>query len=365
VIDGNGNRILVVDDNRSTVRLLQQVLGAEGHNVTVAGDGLEALSRIALNPPDLILLDLDLPELNGYEVCRRLKQSPDTRWIPIIILTGQSASEFKLQCWDLGADDFLTKPFQTVEVVARCRSLLRVKRLVDELDSAEAVVFAFARAVEAKSPFTHGHSERVRRYAQLLAAHVGLIDEEYTLLGKGALLHDIGKISIPDAILNKPGPLTPAEFHIVKQHTVQGAHIVEPLRSIRGVIPMIRSHHERRDGRGYPDGLTGDAIPLAVRILSVADVYDSLASIRPYRPALPLEQCLEMLHRDAAEGGLDPELVAEFCSLIPAGGPPPMEVQSEGAGEPFPMPDSSALPADASEPSCTSAGHAISNSHPF
>jgi len=321
VIEGTTHRILVVDDNRGTARLLEQVLVAEGHKVTVASDGVEALDRIADLPPDLILLDLDLPVLSGYDVCRQLKQNPATRWIPIIIITGQSASEFKLQCWDLGADDFLTKPFQCIEVVTRCRSLLRVKRLVDELDSAEAVVFAFARAVEAKSPYTHGHAERVRDYALRLAAQIGVPDDEWEILRKGALLHDIGKISVPDAILDKPGPLTPEEFDIVKQHTVAGAHIVEPLRSIRNVIPLIRSHHERRDGRGYPDGLRAPEIPRSVGILSIADIYDALATPRPYRPAITHEAALDMLRANAAGGGLDPELVTIFCDLM-SGGPP-------------------------------------------
>src|SRR5207253_922606 len=152
--------------------------------VTLASDGMEALEHVKERHPDLILLDLDLPILSGYEVCRQIKENPVTRWIPIIIITGQAASEFKLQCWDLGADEFLTKPFQCVEVVARCRSLLRVKRLVDELDSAEAVVFAFARAVEAKSPYTHGHAERVRDYALSLASQVELPEDEWEILRK-------------------------------------------------------------------------------------------------------------------------------------------------------------------------------------
>jgi len=314
--DGNVQRILVVEDNGSTARLLEQLLAAEGHQVAMASDGLEALGEIARCPPDLILLDLDLPGLNGYEICRRIKENPATRWIPIIILTGQAASEFKLHCWELGADDFLPKPFQCLEVVARCRSLLRVKRLVYELDSAEAVVFAFARAVEAKSPYTHGHSERVRDYALLLATHIGIPADQNTSLSKGALLHDIGKISVPDAILNKPGPLTPEEFEVVKQHTVLGAHIVEPLRSIRSVIPLVRSHHERCDGKGYPDRLRAEVLPPEVRVLSVADVYDSLVTARPYRGAIPHARCLEMLLEDAAGGGLDPELVKHFCEIM-------------------------------------------------
>src|SRR5262249_7714759 len=150
-----------------------------------------------------------LPILNGAEVCRRLKRNPQTRWIPVVVITGQDDTQAKLACWEIGADDFLVKPFQCVEIAVRCRSLLRVKRLIEELDSAEAVVFAFARAVEAKSPYTHGHSERVQEYALLLAERAQLPEADQAMLRKGVLLHDIGKISLPDTVLNKPGPLTP------------------------------------------------------------------------------------------------------------------------------------------------------------
>lgn len=310
------HRILVVDDNRTNALLLERVLSGEGHLIDVASDGQEALERINRNCPDLILLDLDMPRVDGYEVCRRVKNEPATRLVPIVIVTAQNAFEAKLKAWELGADDFITKPFQCLEVVARCRSLLRIKRLVEERDSAEAVVFAFARVVEAKSPYTHGHSERVAAYAMTLAAEVNLPEEQWETLRKGALLHDIGKVSVPDAILDKPETLTTAEFEIMKQHTVQGARIAEPLRSVRDAVPMIRWHHERLDGRGYPDGLFGAAIPFMVRILSVADVYDSLSSARPYRGAIPHKQCLEILRRDAAGGGLDPALVESFCQCI-------------------------------------------------
>jgi putative two-component system response regulator len=318
------HRILVVDDNRTNALLLERVLVGEGHQVEVACDGQEALDRVKTACPDLILLDLDMPKIDGYEVCRQVKNDPITRLVPIVIVTAQNAFDAKLRAWELGADDFITKPFQCLEVVARCRSLLRIKRLVEERDSAEAVVFAFARVVEAKSPYTHGHSERVAAYALTLAAQVGLDDNEWETLRSGALLHDIGKVSVPDAILDKPETLTAAEFEIMKQHTVQGARIAEPLKSVRASVPMIRWHHERLDGRGYPDGLFGGAIPVPVRVLSVADVYDSLSSARPYRGAIPHMQCLEILRRDAAGGGLDPELVEAFCKAFSSKGNSPI-----------------------------------------
>jgi putative two-component system response regulator len=316
VADVNPPRLLVVEHHPSAAALLEQLLLRAGYQVQTVGDGVAALDQVRTAPPDLILLDLDLPYVDGYEVCRQLKGDPATRWIPIVIITGQIAPDAKLRAWDLGADDFLPKPFQCVEVVARCRSLLRVKSLLDDLDSAEAVVFAFARAVEAKSPYTQGHAERVTDYALALAAAVDLPASEREVLRKGALLHDIGKISIPDAVLDKPGRLTAEEFDLVKQHTIQGARIVEPLRSIRDTVPLIRWHHERLDGAGYPDGLSGDHIPRVVRILSVADVYDSLASARPYRSALPPDRCLEILRVNAEEGGLDPELVRVLSTAV-------------------------------------------------
>jgi putative two-component system response regulator len=316
--DGAADRVLVVDDNPFISSLLRQGLTAEGYDVTVVGDGLEALSAVAARPPDLILLDLDLPHLSGDEVCRRLKADPATRLIPVVMVTAQGAFHNKLAAWDYGADDFLPKPFHLIEVTTRCRSLLRVKRLVEERDSAEAVVFALARAVEAKSRYTHGHSERVTAYALALAAALGLPERDREVLRKGGLLHDIGKISIPDALLNKPGKLTAAEYELIKDHPAAGAHIVEPLRTLRDALPLVRHHHERLDGRGYPDGLAGDEIPQRVRVLAVADIFDSLSSDRPYRPALPHDVCLSVLRENALGGGLDPELVALFTESVAA-----------------------------------------------
>jgi putative two-component system response regulator len=312
-----GRRILVVDDDPAIGLLLGQVLQQEGYQVARAADGREALAQAAAYQPDLVLLDLDMPRLGGFEVCRQLKQDPATRLLPVLILTGQSSSEARLRAWELGADDFLTKPFQAVDVRARCRSLLRLKGLVDELDSAQAVVFAFARAVEAKSPYTQGHAERVTAYALALARRVGISAGEHEVLRQGALLHDIGKISIPDAVLDKPGPLTAEEYTLVQQHPMQGVRILEPLRSVREAIPLIRWHHERPDGKGYPDGLRAEVIPPLVRILSVADVFDALSSARPYRPAMAYAHSMEVLQKTAAGGGLDGELVRQFGEAVP------------------------------------------------
>lgn len=311
-VEATGRQILIVDDNSYITNLLETGLITEGYRIRVANDGLSALELVAESPPDLILLDLEMPGLNGDEVCRRIKSSPATALIPVVMITAQGDFRNKLDAWEYGADDFLAKPFHMVEVLARCRSLLRIKGLVEERDSAESVVFALARAVEAKSPYTHGHSERVQMFSLLIADALELSAREREVLCKGALLHDVGKISVPDAILDKPGPLTRAEYELVKEHAAQGARIVEPLRSVRDAVPLIRWHHERLDGTGYPDQLRGDQIPLLVRILSVADVYDSLSSKRPYRAALPHAVSLEIMRDDALNGGLDLELVTLF-----------------------------------------------------
>ena len=316
VPERSGRLVLVVDDEPAISRLLRTVLEADGHQVVVAADGEQALDRVAEARPDLIILDLDMPQMGGFEVCRRLKAAPDTRLLPVLVLTGTGAADARLRAWELGADEFLSKPFQTLEVAARCRSLLRQKELVDALDSAESVVFALARAIEVKSPYTHGHTVRVTRFALALAGRLGFGEADLENLRRGAVLHDIGKISTPDAVLDKPGRLTPAEYEVVRRHPADGARIVEPLRSARGVVPLIRWHHERLDGTGYPDGLSGDAIPPLVRVLAVADVYDALASDRPYRPAMSHEECRAVMTADAAGGGLDPELVRVFFATV-------------------------------------------------
>jgi putative two-component system response regulator len=311
-------RILVVDDDPAIRRFHTCLLEGAGFAVTLAADGHEALSQVEASLPDLVLLDLDMPRLSGYEVCRRLKADARTRFIPVVILTGMGALEARLQAWDLGADDFLAKPFQIAEVLTRCRALLRVKDVVDALDGAQNVLFALTRAMDAKSAFTQGHTERVAGYALAAGKCLGLPPPDLDLLRLGAALHDIGKIGIPDQILDKPGPLTEDERDVVRRHPVAGVRIVEPLQSVRAAVPLIRWHHERPDGAGYPDGISGNTIPMPVRVLSVADVFDALRSTRPYRPALPPDECVATLCRVADTGGLDGEVVRCFCETTAA-----------------------------------------------
>jgi putative two-component system response regulator len=305
-----------VDDDAAVARFLARLLTADGHRVAVAHTGPAALTEVAAHPPDLVLLDLRLPGLDGLDVCRQLKADPGTRLIPVLILTGADEADGRVGAWEAGADEYLTKPVRPADVAARARSLLRLKAAHDELDSAHAALSAFARAVEAKCPYTLGHTERVTDLAVRLGCRVGLPVADRETLRRGALLHDIGKISIPDAVLNKPARLTAEEFAVIKRHPEEGVRIVEPLRSLRAALPLIRWHHERPNGTGYPDGLSGDRIPKAVRVLTVADVFDALASDRPYRPALTRDESLAVMRAEAAEGGLDPELVEALAAEV-------------------------------------------------
>lgn len=309
-------RILVVDDNAQARELLRAALQAEGYAVTLAEEGEEALTKVAEEVPELILLDINMPGLNGYDVCSRLKGTEATRLIPIIFLTSMSDLEDKLRGIEVGADDFLTKPFRKVELLARVKSLLRFKRLNDRLENAENVLFALANAIEAKDPYTEGHIFRVATLALKLGRRLALSAEHQESLWKGGILHDIGKIGVPDAILNKAGRLNPEEIAQMQVHVVVGERICQPLRSIRYLLPVIRHHHEKFNGTGYPDGLQGETIPITARIVGIVDMYDALVTDRPYRPRLSREEAFAILRAGAADGTLDPELVAAFIAMI-------------------------------------------------
>ncbi|MBI2902134.1 MAG: response regulator [Candidatus Methylomirabilis oxyfera] len=308
-------RILIVDDIPQNVDLVSSLMRAEGYEVASAADGLEALARVASAPPDLILLDIMMPTLDGYAVCRQLKARPETRLVPIVLITALGDEADKLMGIEAGADDFLTKPFSQAELKARVRSLLKLKTFTDELEHAEAMLLTLGRTVEAKDPYTQGHCDRLSAYSVALGRALGLAPEELTALERGGALHDVGKIGIPDAILLKPSGLTAAEWAVMREHPEIGERICLPLRSLRRVLPIIRHHHERWDGSGYPDGLAGEAIPLTARILQVVDIFDALTTERPYKPALSQAAALAALQDEVARGWRDPKVVEAFIEL--------------------------------------------------
>jgi putative two-component system response regulator len=311
-------RILIADDNNFYRRALQLTLEEWGYEVVAATDGEAAWAVLGGDqPPRLAILDWMMPKLDGPEVCRRVRSLPQYEPTYIILLTSKQGKSNAVVGLESGADDYIVKPFDRDELRAR----LRVGRRIVGLQTSETVVYTFARAVDAKSPYTRGHSERVTQYALALGQKLGLSATDLDVLRRGGNLHDIGKICVPDAILNKPGRLTKEEYDIVREHPTQGTRMVESLESCRDLVPIIRWHHERADGRGYPDGLTAAQIPLLVRVTSVADVYDALRSDRPYRHGLPHAECLTVLRQDAAGGGLDGELVEKFCALGAEPGP--------------------------------------------
>jgi putative two-component system response regulator len=310
--------VLVVDDVAANRELLEEHLVQLGYDVRQARDGYEALDAVTAEEPDLILLDVNMPRLDGIAVCERLKAHPIRRLIPIVILTASQDRETRLRGIAAGADDFLSKPFDAKELLVRTKVLLAQRLLNQRLDATEGVLFALARAVEARDRHTIHHAERVGRFAQALGAAHGIHPDDHELLYEGGVLHDLGKIAIPDAILSKPGPLTAEEFAIMRTHSVEGERICLSLRSVAHYLPIIRHHHERVDGAGYPDRLLGPEIPLGARIVAIADAWDAMVSDRPYRPGLARDEAHSRL---LAGAGMqwDAALVEVFAALLDGG----------------------------------------------
>jgi len=310
--------ILVADDSEANRELLSDLLKSYGYRVTCVEDGEQALEYLDHQPIDLALLDVVMPRRTGFSVCRALKSNPGTRLVPVVLVTGLSGSKDRIRGIECGADDFLNKPVAKEELLARVRSLLRLKHFTDELEHAEAVLFSLALSIEAKDLYTEGHCDRLSKYSVALAERLGLSEQEKVALRRGGIVHDIGKVAVPEHILLKPGPLTPEERKIVETHPVVGERICSPLRSFRHVLPIIRHHHEKMDGTGYPDGLAGDAIPLTARILTIVDIYDALTTDRPYRKALPPEDAFRSMREEVARGWWDAALLEELEALIRA-----------------------------------------------
>lgn len=308
--------ILIVDDIPSNIELMETILEREDFNVLTALSAADALQLIKDSPPDLAILDVMMPGMDGYELCRRLKAISGSKFFPVIMVTALNGLEDKIKGLEAGADDFFSRPFYNIELMTKIRSLLRLKRLQEELDHSESIILTLAVALEAKDPYTKGHSERVGNFSARLAEFIGLPEEEQSLIRKAGIIHDIGKIGIGEGILHKVEPLSEEELQLIRQHPVIGENICKPLSSIRATLPAIRHHHERWDGRGYPDGLKGDEIPLIARILGIADSHDAIMSERPYRRPLSMGEALRKMEMERFSGQWDPWLVEKFIAMM-------------------------------------------------
>jgi putative two-component system response regulator len=308
-------KILVVDDYEPNLSGLRLLLERAGYEVVSASNGREAMHAVERERPDLVLLDVMMPEMSGVEVCAALKHVEETCLMPIVLVSAAHERSTRLEGLGAGADDFLSKPVDPEELYTRVRSLLRIKRLTDELESAESLFLTLGRIIEARDPCTEGHCDRLSTYASALGAALGVERGALDALHRGAFLHDIGKIGIPDSVLLKRGKLTRDEYELMKQHPVIGDELCATVRSLESVRPIVRHHHERHDGRGYPDGLKGNQIPLLARIVSVVDVFDALTTDRPYRAALTPEAAYKIMRSDADGGWADRELVESFIAL--------------------------------------------------
>jgi putative two-component system response regulator len=311
--------LLVVDDDAGMTALFRRLLSREGYRVVVAHDGPSALAAMATHHPDVVLLDVVLPGCDGLEVCRQLKREPATRLTPVILVTALSGREQRIAGLEAGADEFLTKPVDRDELLTRVRALARLKRYTDDLDSAASIITTLAVMIEARDGHTEGHCHRMANYATALGRRLQLDGEQLQALNRGGFLHDIGMLAIPDHVLKKAGALDPQEYELMKSHTVIGDALCSNLRSLQNVRPIVRHHHERLDGSGYPDGLQADAIPLLAQIMGVIDVFDALTEQRPYQNARPVAEGVAVLREHVARGWRRSDLVEEFVALIESG----------------------------------------------
>jgi len=324
-----GGTILVADDGAVNRQLYRDLLEEGGFRVLVAADGLEALELWRRERPDLVLVDVRMPGLAGDELCRRLKQEPGAAYLPVILVTAYEERESRRRALAAGADDLLLAPVNRTELLARVRSLLRLHLFHADLVEHESVVLSLSAALEAKDAYTRGHSARVGALAERLAEELGESAETAATLRLGGLLHDIGKIAVPESLLHKPGRLTAEELTAVMAHPRIGWEICRRLRSAEPVLDVIRYHHERYDGRGYPDGLAGERIPWLARVLSLVDALDALTSDRSYRRRLALDEGVSLLVEETQSGKWDPRVTAALVRLHQRGGADPRHAAGE------------------------------------
>ncbi|HZQ51384.1 MAG TPA: HD domain-containing phosphohydrolase [Bryobacteraceae bacterium] len=311
-------RILIVDSLVSNRRSLRGMLGELDYELVEASSSSDAVAAMSVDRTDLVLLDSAIPEPGAIEFCRMLKKSAATKFLPVFMTAAADDLELEVRAIEAGADEFLIAPLRPRALRARIEAGLRHKAAIDSLDNSETVLFSLAQSVEGRDPLLGQHCQRLSYMAAAMGVALGLAPDDILALQRGGYLHDIGKVAIPDRVLLKVGPLNAEEWQWMKTHTERGERICRGVRSLAPVLPIIRNHHERWDGSGYPDGLKGEQIPLLARILQIADIYDALTTVRPYKGALGSEEAIDILKEEARKGWRDPNLVSKFADILPA-----------------------------------------------
>jgi putative two-component system response regulator len=308
--------ILVVDDVQANLELMEAVFMREDFRVITALGARTALELFVQYPVDLAVLDVMMPGMDGFELCNSLKKQSGKRFFPVILLTALNDRASKLKGIESGADDFISKPFDNAELILKIKSLLKLKSLQEELDHSENIILTLAVAMEARDPYTKGHSTRVSKLAVDFVHFLGLHDKDREEMKKAGILHDIGKICLSETLLRKPGPLTKEEVEMIKTHAILGEELCRPLVSMKKILPAIRHHHERWDGSGFPDGLAGDDIPIMARILAIVDSFDAMVSVRPYRDRRSVVDTIDLMQEERYYGQWDSELLGYFFNMM-------------------------------------------------
>lgn len=309
-------RILAVDDMATNLKLLSYVLRPPEYHIVEASNGTQALEILRHEAFDLVLLDVMMPGIDGFETCRRIREELGLTLLPVIMLTSMGAPDDVVRGMDVGANDYVTKPFNSIELTARVRAAVERKHLTDRLDDAEAVLFSLGRMVEARDHDTGDHCDRLAHTGVMFGRELGLANGDLEALRRGGVLHDIGKLGIPDSVLLKKGKLDAEEWQIMKQHTVIGAALCCPLRTMHRTADIARCHHEKWNGTGYPAGLKGEEIPLIARVFQIVDIFDALSNARPYKPVFPRAKVIEIMEQETAAGFWDPQLMAVFLKIV-------------------------------------------------
>ena len=308
--------VLVIDDDPQIRQLIARLLQPAGYRIEEAGSAREGLEKLRTSPPDLILLDMQLPDRSGHDLLIEIRSEPRTRLTPVVMITGAASHSHKLKAIQAGVTDFLAKPFSPEELSARVRALVELKFVTDALEDAEEVIISLARTIDARDRYTYGHSARVSLYGGLLGRRIGLAGQQLETVERGGLFHDFGKIAIRDNVLLKPGSLTAEEYAEIQRHPTEGRNLLRNMKTLSDALDVVYYHHEKMDGSGYPTGLSGEAIPLVARVTTIADIFDALTTARVYRGALSRERALAIMDEEVRKGWWDGRLLAEFEGVL-------------------------------------------------